>query len=214
MQYRLAHRRQRGVSLVELVIAIAVVILMISVFALNYNSNRQKTTQLVSKLQEVKAGVLRFERDYPQGAQSLAALTSPAYINPADVVSSQPNAPDLWRGPYLQSNNMRPDGAIDMSDLSEGMMIRRRSQVVSVPISPGPFQISPAPPSVQKRIVYLEVENMPQEYKPYWELACAGQCSIPGNPDLIAMLVSESPVSGDSSALLPPLNRVTPAEPH
>ena len=83
--------RQYGLTMLELIIALALVLLLLSFFALAYNPDAYKARQLLSTMETIKAGVLRYNMDFPGSTLDLNQLVMPG--------NSEEKS---WKGPYLE----------------------------------------------------------------------------------------------------------------
>ena len=90
-QTRSSSFRQYGLTLLELVIALGLVVLLISAFALAYQPDAYKARQLLSTMETIKAAVLRYNIDFPESTLDLNRLMAPGDTDEKS-----------WKGPYLE----------------------------------------------------------------------------------------------------------------
>lgn len=60
---------QAGLTLIEMVIAVSVIVLLLVLTTMGLNQDKQRAQSLEAKLQLVRAGVLRFQTDHLAGLQ-------------------------------------------------------------------------------------------------------------------------------------------------
>ena len=98
---------QKGLTLLEIVIASSLVVLLIGVIAFQYKSENHQAEQVIAQLQMAKAGVLRYNLNDPKSTNKLADLVRPNDANPEN-----------WNGPYIDTaTRLTPEGQIDISNI-------------------------------------------------------------------------------------------------
>ena len=98
---------QKGLTLLEIVIASSLVVLLIGVIAFQYKSENHQAEQVIAQLQMAKAGVLRYNLNDPKSTNKLADLVRPNDANPEN-----------WNGPYIDTaTRLTSEGQIDISKI-------------------------------------------------------------------------------------------------
>lgn len=97
------NHKQKGLTLLESMIALGLVTLAIGFIAVSYNSDKHKAEQVISELQMAKAGVLRYNMDFPGSTNKLSSLLTP-----------NGNA-DGWNGPYADTSARLNGDNLDIS---------------------------------------------------------------------------------------------------
>ncbi len=97
------NHQQEGMTLLETMIALGLVTLAVGVLTLSYNADKHKAEQIIAELQMAKAGVLRYNMDFPRSTDKLSQLLSPD------------GQTDKWNGPYADTTARLDGGNFDIS---------------------------------------------------------------------------------------------------
>lgn len=110
-------RRSAGFTLVEIVIAIAVVALLTVLVTVKGNSDDTRTTVLLSKMQEVSSGLLRMKSDVSCFPKTLEGLVTPQSENYCGTLSAAD-----WKGNYIAESTSvnRTAHTIDLETIVPG----------------------------------------------------------------------------------------------
>ena len=120
---------QAGLTLIEMVIALSVIVLLLLVVAMGFNQNKQRAESLEAKLQLVRSGVLRFQTDMPCGPATLSALTKRE--DAAVGLCGDANNLNNWRGPYIDSGSTYVNvGDSDLSNILPGASLTITQEVL------------------------------------------------------------------------------------
>lgn len=125
---RLKH--QTGFSLLEMIIAISLMAILIGVVAISLGQERRHAEMLHQRLQLVQSALLRFETDFPCGANSLAALVRRDQA--AAGLCGEANNLEHWRGPYLDAyGDYSLSGDLDLAAIVPGVSMGISQTVIS-----------------------------------------------------------------------------------
>lgn len=92
-----------GFSLVEVLVALAVVSIITTAVVLAFNSSRTRAETMIRFSNEVYNAVQRYEIDTGCVPRFLSSLTSKAYASRAWSNSCVENVSAQWNGPYLKN---------------------------------------------------------------------------------------------------------------
>ena len=84
-------KSQRGISLIETTIGLSLVVIAVTTAIIGYNPERQKAENVLQHLLLVKAGMLRYNMDYPPSTTRLDNLLAPSENDQA-----------YWNGAYVE----------------------------------------------------------------------------------------------------------------
>ena len=127
---------QQGFSLVELIIATALISILLTVLGLSLSSStdRYKADMILAQMDMLKTGLLRFQVDFPCGTNYVSALTNPA---DAEVgACGDVNPTERWAGPYIDpSSHLGGIGnaALDIGATYPGAMLYIGSVATATP---------------------------------------------------------------------------------
>lgn len=127
------HARQRGLTLLEMVIALSLVVLIITATVSTLGQDSQKAEMLQAKLQLVQAGALRLQTDMPCGVTKLSALIRRE--DAVDGLCGDTNSLDRWHGPYIDSSSMFvTDGNLDLTPIIPGASMSITQETIGTEI--------------------------------------------------------------------------------
>ena len=168
---------QAGLTLLEMVIALSVVVLVLVLTIMGFSQNSGRAQSLEAKMQLVRAGVLRFQTDLPCGPATLSALTMRE--NAAVGLCGDSNNLNNWRGPYIDSSSTYGNtGDSDLSNILPGASLAITQQVVGSTI-----------------YTILKVSEVSDEMRSAMVALCSDDCTpykrITGDTETIGILVSQ-----------------------
>jgi prepilin-type N-terminal cleavage/methylation domain-containing protein len=130
---RISHFRQAGLTLIEMVIALSIVVLIVTATVGTLDQQARKAEMLQAKLQIVQAGVLRLQADIPCGVTRLSAL-----IRREDAgtgLCGETNNLERWHGPYIDSTSMFVNqGNLDVTPIIPGASISIVQEVIGAEV--------------------------------------------------------------------------------
>lgn len=120
-------RRAAGFTLVEIVIAIAVVALVTTLVVVKGNSDDTRTTVLMSKMQEVSSGLLRMKADSSCFPKHLDGLLTPQSESDCGTLTAAD-----WKGNYIsESTRVNPTShTLDLAAIIPGTELTFEKSVV------------------------------------------------------------------------------------
>lgn len=169
--------KQEGLTLVEMVIALSVIVLVLVLASLNFDQNGRRAESLQAKMQLVRAGVVRFQHDLPCGPSKLSALT--LREDAAVGLCGDANNLNNWRGPYIESASTYVNsGDSELSEILPGSSLSITREVVGSTI-----------------YTLLRVNAISDEMRSAMINLCADDCTpykaINGDETTIGLLISE-----------------------
>ena len=174
----LSHARQAGLTLIEMVIALALVVLIITATVSTLGQDSQKAELLQAKLQLVQAGTLRLQTDMPCGVSKLSALIRRE--DAVDGLCGETNSLDKWHGPYIDSTSMFVSGGgLDLTPIIPGASMSITQDVVGTEI----FTI-------------LKIEGITDEIRSAMIARCGDDCvpykAITNDEQTVGLMVSRA----------------------
>ena len=127
---------QQGFSLVELIIATALISILLTVlgYSLSSSTDRYKADMILAQMDMLKTGLLRFQVDFPCGTNYVSALTNP---NDAEIgACGDTNPSERWAGPYIDpSSHLGGVGnaALDIGNTYSGALLYIGSVATATP---------------------------------------------------------------------------------
>ena len=175
---RFSHTRQIGLTLIEMVIALSLVILVIAATVGTMNQQSRTAEMMQAKLQLVQAGVLRLQTDMPCGVTKLSALV--LREDAASGLCGDINNLEKWRGPYIDSTSMFVSGGkLDLGPIIPGASMSISQETVGAEIS-----------------TLLKVNDITSEIRSAMIARCGDDClplkSLTNDGDTIGLLISKT----------------------
>lgn len=170
-------KRQSGLTLIEMVITLSIVVFIITVSVMSMDQNGQRAENLQAKLQLVRSGVLRFQNDLPCGAATLSALTKRE--DAAVGLCGNANNLDNWRGPYVDASVLYVNGGdSDLASILPGASLSIQQEVLGSQI----FTI-------------LKVSEVTSDMRSALVAICGDECTpyknITGDEETVGIVVSK-----------------------
>lgn len=131
--YRLSQSRQAGLTLIEMVLALSIIILIIGATVGSIGQQSRHAEMLQAKMQIVQAGVLRLQTDMPCGVTKLSALLRRE--DAATGLCGDANNLNNWHGPYIDATSMFVNnGNLDLTPLIPGASMSVSQEIVGTEI--------------------------------------------------------------------------------
>ena len=158
-------KKMRGLTLMEMMIAISLVVMLVSAVSSTIDTDRKQATEFLAKSEELRTGMLRLYTDFPCGVTKLSALA--LREDAVDNFCGTGNDLNRWNGPYIDPAmvlvNGSAVGAISLDRIYQGSSAKL-VQVTSV--------------AGTKTLVttILELEGVPDGMKNYMWDSCGDTC--------------------------------------
>lgn len=119
---RAAHTRQSGFTLIEILVALALITLLAVGISLSFDGSRSKAQALLNNMSELASANIRLKNDVGCYGKAPAALTSTsgfASYNLCGVTT----APATWNGPYVGVFAADASGAVQLPKVAPNVVI-------------------------------------------------------------------------------------------
>ena len=116
------------VTLLEFVVASSIVVLLIGVGVSQLNQKQHQAEKVIAQMQMVKAGMLRFNMDYPCSAAGLSALVKRE--DAAVGGCGTPNDLSQWKGPYIEGGTPLAQANINISSIYIDSFLELRQETI------------------------------------------------------------------------------------
>lgn len=115
-------------TLLEFVVASSIVVLLIGVGVSQLNQKQHQAEKVIAQMQMVKAGMLRFNMDYPCSAAGLSALVKRE--DAAVGGCGTPNDLSQWKGPYIEGGTPLAQANINISSIYIDSFLELRQETI------------------------------------------------------------------------------------
>lgn len=186
------YARQAGLTLIEMVIALSVVVLIISATVIGLDQTARHAEMVQAKLQLVQAASLRLQTDLPCGGKLSALLRREDAL--AGLCGDANNL-DNWHGPYLDSTSMFVNnGDLDLTPIVPGASMSIAQQMIGSDV-----------------YTILKVDNLTDDVRSALVARCGDDClpykNLTNDSDTVGVMVSKTKLQAlpDSTYEVTPL---------